>query len=46
VRNELARYRIRLAGEHLGGGQGRLIRFSLDDGSVSVLVAKKEVAVL
>jgi len=46
VRRELVRHKIRLAGEHLAGNQGRLIQFSLEDGSVCVLVGKKEVAVL
>lgn len=37
---------IRITGEHIGGNQGRIIRFSLHDGSVEVLVARQKVATL
>ncbi|MBN1910282.1 MAG: chemotaxis protein CheD [Pirellulales bacterium] len=46
VVTQLRRQGITLTGEHVGGQQGRLIRFSPQDGTVRVIIAREEVAVL
>ena len=42
----LQEHKIAIVGQHLGGNQGRVIRFSLEDGSVRVFVAREEVALI
>ena len=37
---------VALTAEHIGGSQGRMIRFSLRDGSVRVMIAREQVAIL
>ncbi len=46
VREALRLLGIRITAEHVGGNQGRIIRFNLRDGSVEVLVARQKVATL
>ena len=46
ARHHLEEHRIRILGAHVGGNQGRIIRFSLKDRSLQVVVARKVVAVI
>ena len=46
VTAHLRKHGIRLAGQHVGGETGRIIRFSLDNGSVDIFVARKHVGVI
>ena len=46
VLENLRKHGIRLVAEDIGGEQGRIIRFSLDNGAVEVSVARKVVKVL
>jgi len=46
VLENLKRHKIPVVAEHIGGDKGRIIRFSLEDGSVVVSIARKEVKVL
>lgn len=44
--HHLEEQKIRVVAEHLGGYQGRIIRFSLKDWSVEVEMARKVIAVI
>ncbi|HUT09790.1 MAG TPA: chemotaxis protein CheD [Thermoguttaceae bacterium] len=46
VLEQLRRHGIRVVAEHIGGGKGRMIRFSLADGTVEVSIARQVVAML
>ncbi len=46
VLEQLRRHHIPVLAEHIGGENGRIIRFCLQDGSVAVSVARQLVAVL
>ncbi len=46
VLEHLERHKIRVAAEHVGSTKGRMIRFSLADGSVEVRVGREIVEVL
>lgn len=46
VVDQLRAHSIPVLAEHIGGNQGRIIRFALDDGSVSVSIGRQVVAVL
>ncbi|RMG02177.1 MAG: chemotaxis protein CheD [Planctomycetota bacterium] len=46
VRAHLKRFGVRIVAEHIGGTQGRVIRFNPADGSVQVTIARNVVAVL
>jgi chemotaxis protein CheD len=46
VVERLRKHEISLVAEHIGGDKGRIIRFCLEDGSVSISIGRQEVAVL
>ena len=46
VVEQLKKHGIPLTAEHIGGDKGRMIRFSLQDGSVEVSIARKVVKVM
>jgi len=46
VLEQLRKHGIRLAGEHIGGSKGRMIRFLLESGQLEVAVARKVVTLL
>jgi chemotaxis protein CheD len=46
VLQELAKAKIPVVAEHIGGDKGRMIHFALQDGSVMVSVARQVVSVL
>ena len=41
IRAELDRHKIRVIAEHTGGDKGRVIRFSLRDGSLQVYISRE-----
>ncbi len=46
VREHLKKAGIRIVADHTGGDKGRMIRFSLDDGSVDVSIGRQVVATI
>jgi len=46
VLEHLKKHHIPMVAEHIGGNKGRMIRFSLEDGSVQVSIAREVVKVL
>ncbi len=46
VREHLSKHGIPVVAEDIGGDKGRMVRFSLEDGSVEVSIARKVVRVL
>ncbi len=46
VLEQLRKHSIPVVAEHIGGGKGRMLRFSLENGALEVSVAREVVAVL
>lgn len=46
VEEHLGRFGVRIAARHVGGTQGRLIRFRPADGSLEIIIARQTAAVI